>query len=137
MKGGRVTVQDGRTPLERIARNRVFLMLGRLEEYLTTEYRAAKLPKQLQRFLLAFTASLTATAGADGWQLSWGVLWALLPPSVWVGVEAAWPTIDWRTVQQYIDSVRTENAATPLTPPAAPGHSPPQENPPAPPAAHP
>lgn len=120
MKGGSVTSSDGRAPVDRLARNRALRMLDRLEEYLAAEFDFGRAQRQLQRFVLAFVASLVAAAGADGWSLSWGALWALLPPAVWVGVETAWPSIPWRTVQQYLDSVREENASTPLAPPGPP-----------------
>lgn len=128
MKGGSVTSTDGRAPVERIARSRALRMLNRLEDYLADEFESGRAQRQLQRFTLAFVASLLAGAGADGWSLSWGSLWALLPPAVWVAVETAWPSIPWRTVQQYLDSVRTENAALPLSPAGG-------ERPPSPPSA--
>lgn len=138
MKGGSVTSTDGRAPIERLARGRALRMLNRLEGYLAREFSDGRAQRQLQRFVLALIASLLAGAGADGWSLSWGALWALLPPAVWVGVETAWPSIPWRTVQQYLDSVRVENAHLPMTPPAAERPTSPQdESPPRPPAAHP
>lgn len=91
-----------------------------LEKHLAEELHGAHLRNQVNRFIWSLLASLVASLTASQGHLSWSTLWALVPPALWIAAEETWPSIPWKTVQDYLHSAAQPPIVPPLPAPPTP-----------------